>query len=248
MNTPGPPGPPAAATHVYSWVRNAIATGRLAPGERYSIYGLAEEIGYSRTPVREAILRLAQLGVVDIERNRGFVVRRLSVEEVRANYESRMLLEVPSTKAAALFGSDELKYSLRRHLVQMDDLVAQADAQGYLEWDRAFHAEILRAGNNSRVEQLAGTLRDASIQTWDLYSPGVDNSDRRRAAQQQHHDILNAIDEGDADRAGLAMQHHLETTALMLMRHVALGFDQEPPVKFTGCLRPYHDAPAAQYL
>lgn len=242
MNSPGPAEPPAAA-HVYSWVRNAIATGKLVPGERYSIYGLAEDIGYSRTPVREAILRLAQLGVIDIERNRGFVVRRLSVEEVRANYESRMLLEVPAAKAAAMSTDAELKSSLRQLLQQMDRFIADADTQGYLEWDRTFHTAIVRAGGNARVEHLAGTLRDASIQTWDIYTPGMQNANRRRGTQTQHYEILHAIESGDIDRAGQAMQVHLETTALLLMRHVASSSAQPLPEEFSGCLRPYHGLP-----
>lgn len=234
---------PSAATHAYSWVLNAIANGRLVPGERYSIYWLADELGYSRTPTREAILRLAQLGVIDIERNRGFAVRQLDVEEVRANYEARMLLEVASAKAAAARTSPELVDSLHRYLVSLDKFVAEANTPAYLEWDRALHAEIVHAGGNKRVEQLAGTLRDASIQTWDVYTPG--NPQRRRETQQQHYKIVNAIADGDVEAAGKAMQFHLESTAVLLMRRVASRTGDPLPEHFFGCLRPYPEiAPA----
>jgi len=236
--TPIPHEPPAAA-HVYSWVRNAIANGRLIAGERYSIYWLAEETGYSRTPVREAILRLAQLGIVDIERNRGFIVRRLTIEEVRANYEARLLLEVPGARAAARRADPSLTGELYVLLKRMDELLEQGDSAAQLEWDRTLHAQILGAGENSRVSAFASTLRDASVQTWELYRHNT-AQDRHRN-HQQHYDIVDAIAAGDAEAAGRAMQRHLETTALTLMRHVAKQEGLEVPAEFTGRLRPYPD-------
>lgn len=239
MNQPDPP----AAAHVYSWVRSAITSGRLVAGERYSVYWLADELGLSRTPVREAILRLAQLGVLDIERNRGFVVRQLSMEDVRANYEARMLLEVPAARAAAAFGDPSLADSLRRHLTRMDEFIAEANTPAYLEWDRVLHSEIVHAGANSRAEILANTLRDASIQTWDVYTPG--NRNRRLETQRQHYRIVEAISQGQSDEAGKAMQYHLESTALLLMRRLAANNNEPPPEEFTGRLRPYPDEPSA---
>ncbi len=238
MTTTIPNEPPAAA-HVYSWVRNAIASGRLAPGERYSIYWLAEEVGFSRTPVREAVLRLAQLGIVDIERNRGFVVRRLSMEEVRANYEARLLLEVPGARAAANHADPALVGELYVLLKRMDEFLEQGDTAAQLEWDRTLHAQILSTGENSRVSAFASTLRDASVQTWELYRHNT-AADRHRN-HQQHYDIVNAIAAGDAEAAGRAMQRHLESTALLLMRHVATQDGRELPGEFTGRLRPYPD-------
>jgi DNA-binding GntR family transcriptional regulator len=223
---------PPAANHVYSWVRNAIANGLLVPDERYSVYWLAEKLDISRTPVREAILRLAQLGVVEVERNRGFTVRRLSVEEVRANYEARMLLEVPAARAAAQLADAALTETLYQHLRRMDELAAEANIGAYLEWDRVLHAEIVRAGGNVRIELLAGSLRDASVQTWGIFTNGTWGN--TSSADKHHYAIVDAIAECAPERAARAMQGHLADTALNLMHHVAIASGEVPPEAFAG--------------
>jgi DNA-binding GntR family transcriptional regulator len=223
---------PPAANHVYSWVRNAIANGLLVPDERYSVYWLAEKLDISRTPVREAILRLAQLGVVEVERNRGFTVRRLSVEEVRANYEARMLLEVPAARAAAKLADVALIETLYQHLRRMDEYSAEANMGSYLEWDRVLHGEIVRAGGNVRVELLASSLRDASVQTWGIFTNGTLSG--TSSTDKHHHAIVDAIAEGDPERAARAMQGHLADNALNLMRHVATASGEVPPEAFAG--------------
>lgn len=233
----------SAANQVYEWVRAAIIDGRLVAGERYSIYWLSDELGFSRTPVREAILKLEALGVVEIKRNRGFVVHRLTVQEVRANYEARMMLEVPAARAAALFRDQELIDRLYGYLAHMDTLLAEADTAESLAWDRMLHSEIVRAGKNARIEHLSDSLRDSSIQAWDVYPA---EASRRPTMARQHYDIVDAIAEGDADRAGRAMQYHLENSALVLMRHTAASAGEELPEHFQGNLIPYPDAPRVE--
>ena len=93
-------------------LREEIITGALAGGSLHSIYGLAERLGVSRTPVRDAVLRLADAGMVAIERNRGVRIRGLSVDDVRKVFEARLLLEVPAAAHAARHGSDELLQEL----------------------------------------------------------------------------------------------------------------------------------------
>lgn len=224
----------STADHVYSWLCNAIAGGRLRPGEFYSVHQLATELGASRTPVREATLRLAALGVVTIQRNRGFIVEPLTVESVRENYEARILLEVAAARAAAQAQDPVLIDTLRLHLEDMDRYLAESNITAYRERDRSFHNEILSATGNPRIMQLATLLRDSSIQTWGILVIGRSNF--RSRSWQQHSRILRAIETGDVDEAGEAAREHLERSALSFMRHVAQLNDEPEPTQFAGAL------------
>ncbi|MEZ2391770.1 GntR family transcriptional regulator [bacterium RCC_150] len=227
-------GDSSAAEHVYSWLRSAIINGRLVAGERYSIYRLADELGVSRTPAREAVLKLANLGVIEIERNRGFVVRSLRVEEVRANHEARILLEVPAARAAAKYPSGALIDKLYHHLKRINEAMAQNDHESSLAWDRALHTEILSAGGNSRVVSLAAELRDSSVQAWDVYSSPLVNKNDHSEVEGQHYAIVDAIRDSQPQLAAKTMQTHLEANGLFLMRHVAEINNEPFPVRFSG--------------
>ncbi len=223
-----------AADHVYSWVRNGIANGRFRTGEQYSIHQIADELGISRTPAREAVLRLADIGLVRIDRNRGFSVEPLTAERVRLTYESRMLLEVPAAMAAARNVTHGIVASLALHMQRMDDYLAEANMDAYREWDRSFHAEIIRATGNARIVSLSALLRDASVQMWGTLSMRTPNF--RASSWEQHAAIAEAIESGDADRAGEAMRAHLLRAGLTFMRRAALAAGEPVPEEFPGLL------------
>ncbi|MFT4189442.1 MAG: GntR family transcriptional regulator, partial [Aeromicrobium sp.] len=107
---------PSAAEEVFARLREQILTGQLSAGSRQSIYRLSDSLGVSRTPVREAVLRLADLGLVTVERNRGIVVRGVRAEDVRDVFELRLLLEVPAASAAAAAADAGLVDRLRAAL------------------------------------------------------------------------------------------------------------------------------------
>lgn len=223
-----------AADHVYLWLLDAIGGDRLRVGEWYSVRWLSQETAVSRTPAREALLRIARLGLVDIKRNRGFVLRRLTVEHVRSTYETRMLFEIPAVGAAARASHRALADVLYRHLFRMDEFLAQANTAAYRESDRALHAEILGAAGNARVKSLAQTLADSSAQTWSLPSTGAAHF--RADSWQQHYDIVEAIAAKKPARAERAMREHLEGAAAGFMRYVASMNGEPLPERFSGRL------------
>ncbi len=115
---------------VFAALRQRILTGELAPGTRHSVYRLADELGVSRTPVREAVLRLADLGLVTIERNRGITIRGVRAEDVRDVFELRLLLEVPAAAGAASQVDDALAERLSDAL----DAMRHAAADRRFRW------------------------------------------------------------------------------------------------------------------
>ena len=158
--------PERLADVVYEAVRQSIMDKTLAPGTRVTETGLAKQLGVSKTPVREALLRLRRIGVIEPDGVRGGHVVRPSHSAIREAYEVREALEVFAVRSVAERVSggdlericDAAARSLKR---------AQAgDQAGFRQWDFAFHRAIAEAAANSRLTELIediftliGTLR-----------------------------------------------------------------------------------------
>jgi DNA-binding GntR family transcriptional regulator len=179
--------PRTLAAHTRQAVLAAIADGRLEPGGRYSVAQLAEQLGISRTPVREALLVLEREGRVRFERNKGVRVLETTAADVAEVFELRLLLEVPAAAKAC-------------GVVEADELRAALDAGD----GERFHELIVLAAGNRRLAAIVAGLREALA--------GAAARDAQEAAAE-HHAILAALEAGDADRAAAAMRYHLLRTA-----------------------------------
>ncbi len=182
--------PQTLASHARTAVLAAIGDGRLEPGTLHSVAQLAEQLGVSRTPVREALLMLEREGRVRFERNRGVRITAPTALDIAEVFELRLLLEVPA--AAKACGS-----------VDTGALRAALDAGD----GERFHDEILLAAGNRRLAGIIAGLRGA------LAGPGARDADEVAA---EHRAILDALEAGDADRAAAAMRYHLRRTAELL--------------------------------
>ena len=134
-------------------VRSDIVSGRSGPGTMYSVPSLANELGVSTTPVREALLELSNRGMIVPLRNRGFKVQASSLEDLENLFEMRELLErfaVISVAKRRLKDQEELK--------KLADAVAVAvkarDVGSYLETDRAFHEAFVARADNPRLTKM----------------------------------------------------------------------------------------------
>src|SRR5690606_34259105 len=119
---------------------------------QHSIYRLSEQLEVSRTPVREAVLRLADLGLVEIERNRGVRIRGVSVADVREVFELRLLLEVPAAAAAARTADDRLRSELIANVAATRRHAEAGNEPDFSRVDRDFHALVASATRNPRLE------------------------------------------------------------------------------------------------
>ena len=211
------PGRRSATDEVFARLREEILTGRLTPGSQHSVYRLSAELGVSRTPVREAVLRLADLGLVTIEKNRGIRVRGVHVEDVRDVFELRLLLEVPVAAAAARGGDPVLPVRLREVLAAMRAAADEDDVPTFAQLDRSLHAALGEAVGNARLSQEVDRLRD-SIQVRGVATFGRTRS--MRDVADEHEPIVAAVEAGDAAAAASAMRDHLVRTAALLIAQV----------------------------
>jgi len=206
------------AAHARQAVLAAIADGRMAAGERYSVAQLAEQLGISRTPVREALLVLEREGRVRFERNRGVRVLETTAADVAEVFELRLLLEVPAAvKACGIVDADALQVELDA----MGERSRAGDEPGFMDRDERFHELILLAAGNRRLAAIVAGLRDT------VRGRGASTVGRSRSLDEilaEHGAILDALRSGDADRAGAAMRYHLRRTGdLLLEQYGAAG-------------------------
>lgn len=203
---------------LFQRLRAEILSGELAQGGLHSIYALAERFDVSRTPTRDAVLRLADAGLVTIERNRGVRVRGIGVDDIRRIFELRLLLEVPATRFAAAHQAPERSRLLEGDLEIMLAAVRSGDTSAFVERDIVMHERILDAMGNERLVAQVRALRE---QTVVIDASTFGRSRSLDDVHAEHLPIVRAVIDGDVAAAGAEMTRHLVQTALLLMRQVA---------------------------
>jgi DNA-binding GntR family transcriptional regulator len=196
-------------------LRAAIISGELAPGRLYSVYELAAVLGVSRTPVREALIRLASESMVRFERNRGVRILQTTAHDLEEVFELRLLLEVPATRRAATQMDATALAALRRSYQAMCRAAESGDEAGLLKYDRRFHDALLRASGNDRLAAQVGSLRDMVL-TRGLCTAGASRSLADIA--EEHAGVLAHVEARDPDSAAAAMRAHLVHTARLLIQ------------------------------
>ena len=205
---------------------NALKPGDQIPAER----DLAERFGVSRTAVREAIKSLTEKGLIEVFVGRGTFVTNLSPDRVVESMtlllrnephtvasvqEARELLEIPTARLAAIRRTDA-------HVTRLCAICAELEEEHSIsarlvDGDTEFHVEVARATGNPVLVLLSQTIV-ALLRTERLYRDDFDST-RLPTALADHRDIVDAIADGDPDRAAQAMTEHLARVALPLTLH-----------------------------
>jgi DNA-binding GntR family transcriptional regulator len=190
-------------------LRASILSGRLVPGEIYSIGALAEQFGVSATPVREAMLDLSSAGLVEPLRNRGFRVLQADDRDLDEISTLRIMLEVPAIRRVVERASDEEIDALEPTVTAIEQAVARDDLAQFLVADRDFHLGLIELADNRRLVALVAQLRD---QTRLMGLAALAGAGHLDASAEEHRAVLEAIRARDADRAEALMRRHLEHT------------------------------------
>ncbi|MET0449846.1 MAG: GntR family transcriptional regulator [Aeromicrobium sp.] len=212
---------------VFASLRESIVSGDFPAGSLHSIYRLADLLEVSRTPVREAVLRLADIGLVTIERNRGVRIRGVTVADVREVFELRLMIEVPAAAYAASRADPLMISSIATELEHMRRSAAADDESEFTSHDRLLHWAIGAATGNARLQVEVATLRDS------IQARGASTIRRSRGMSElaeEHAPIVEAISTADPVAAAAHMEQHLVNTATLLMEQVAVeGVDIVDP-------------------
>lgn len=201
-------------------LRSEILDGTFSPGERLTEIALAERYSVGRGSIRSALVELRAEGLVDIEANRGAMVRRISLEEAIEVAEARQVLEALLAARAAHSDDSGAKQSLLEIVEEMGDAVAAKDNARYSALNRALHGRIWEIGGHRVGHDLVTNLRNRSAhhQYRLAVMPG-----RSEESLQQHSAIVDAIVAGDAEGASESMSRHLDSVIEVLSQWSELG-------------------------
>jgi DNA-binding GntR family transcriptional regulator len=188
-------------------LRAAVISGQLEAPQIYSAPILAEQFGVSPTPVREAMIQLANDGLFESVRNKGFRVREPSDEELDELAELRMLLEVPTVRRLAETGvAPEALAELRELAKGIEKAAADNDLIAHVTIDLDYHCKLLALAGNKHLVEIVRSLKARSRIT------GLRNladTGQLVPSAHEHTQILDMIAAGDADGAERVMRNHI---------------------------------------
>lgn len=207
--------PPMMVDIIYGRLRQAITERRLEPGSLVTEQGLADQLNVSKTPVREALARLRQVGLIEPDGRRGLRVIKLSVEGLRQIFELREALETYVAGRAAERADAARSAVISRAAQASLDAALRGDVPGFHREDRAFHGEIAQAvGNPQMAQQIENAV--AQVQTI-LRREAFPNMDEVIKCARDHVRIAAAIEAGARDTAAREMAAHIRKVHELLV-------------------------------
>jgi DNA-binding GntR family transcriptional regulator len=214
-----PSGHALLADDLFDFIKDAIVTGDLQPGERLVEDALAQAASVSRTPVREALRKLKAAGLVTSS-GRSFVVATLSSAELNELWMVMEHLQALATRMAANNRSHVDLVGLEQIVAQGREATRVGDIRAVVELNRQFHNAIHSASGNSYLATQIGTIIIRIEQIQDFTT-----ARSRQEAQRGHEEILAAIEDRDGDAAEAAIRAHLnqQFTTMATPRRVTAG-------------------------
>src|SRR5918997_1056796 len=202
-----------ATDRAYAFTKGRVLDSTFAGGDFITEGEVAEALGMSRTPVREAFLRLEGEGLLRLYPKRGALVVPVSAGEVGAVMETRALVERFAFAKAIERGAD-ITDAMRAEIARQEARAAEGDLDGFVEADRAFHTLLVAAADNPIVLSLYDSLRDRQQR---MGVTALRREPRRRAQDlDEHRALTEAVAAGDVERTLELLDAHLYGTLVLL--------------------------------
>lgn len=192
---------------VFNTLRQAILRGELKPGERLMEIQLANKLGVSRTPIREAIRKLELEGLVLMIPRKGAEVAQITEKSLRDVLEVRRALENLAVQLACLRMSPQTLADLKAAARAFEEILGGEDVTAVAEADVAFHDVIYMATDNQRLISLLNNLREQ------MYRYRVEYLKKKECHKQllwEHQEIIRAIEAGEIDVATKITEQHID--------------------------------------
>lgn len=202
---------------VFNTLRQAILKGELAPGERLMEIQLADRLGVSRTPIREAIRKLELEGLVLMIPRKGAKVARISEKSLRDVLEVRRSLEELAIELACQRMDEEAVEELEKKQEEFRNAVLKGNAMEIAETDEAYHDVIFKGTCNDRLVQMINNLRE---QMYRYRLEYIKDKDKRQALVAEHENILEAVRRGRVTDAKEAMREHIDNQEITVSKNI----------------------------
>lgn len=202
---------------VFQTLRQAILKGELQPGERLMEIKLAERLGVSRTPIREAIRKLELEGLVVMVPRKGAAVANITEKDTKDVLEVRRTLEMFAVEVACDRISEEQLEQLKKAARDFEASKGSMDVIRIAETDMLFHEIIYEATQNERLVQMLNNLRENMYRYRIEY---LKDSNYYDSLMSEHREILEAIEAGDKQRARACMESHINNQQRAVIRKI----------------------------
>ena len=202
---------------VFYTLRQAILKGELKPGERLMEMQLANQLGVSRTPIREAIRKLELEGLVLMIPRRGAVVAKITEKDLRDVLEVRTSLEKLAIELACQRMPDETIPDLRQALEAFKEALKKEDLTAQAEKDEQFHDVIFKSTGNQRLIQMLNNLRE---QMYRYRLEYLNDSSAHERLVEEHEAIIQALSVKDKEKAADIIARHIYNQELSVIRKI----------------------------
>ena len=192
---------------VYEHLRERILNGNIKAGERLVEADLADRIGTSRTPVREALHTLEREGLVEAQHRVGYIVRPISELEVLELCEIRLSLESLALRWALQKDAEGLAARLRENITRCRQRIADGDLKAFVDMDAQFHDLISRVADSGRLMEMTNNIRRYMLR---YRIQSIYSQDNVQRALKGHSAVLAAVEAGDKKGAQRALRLHIK--------------------------------------
>jgi DNA-binding GntR family transcriptional regulator len=190
----------------YFLLRDRLVSLRLPPGAMLNERELSRELGLGRTPLREAIRRLADENLVEVYPRRGIFASGIDIGDLGSVSEVRAELEAFAARLAAARATAEQRAACAALIAELDAGREETDARKLIEFDQRIHRHIYSCTRNDMLE---ATLEQYFVLTLRLWFLALERVERLDDAVQEHRELLEAVLDRDGERAGAVMRRHV---------------------------------------
>lgn len=200
---------------VFESIRSAIINGSLKPGERLMEVQMAEKLGVSRTPIREAIRKLELEGLVVMIARKGAYVADLSLKDITDVLEIRAALEGLAAGLASIRISEEEVASIEAVAMKFHKAIENDDFEGMIQMDIQFHDLIFIATRNEKLIQISNNLREQVQRFREIY---ISKANKSKDLAKEHYEITEAISNRNIDLAEKLARKHIENAENYILK------------------------------
>ncbi len=202
----------------YNLIKEKIIKCELMPGSDISEAQVAEELGMSRTPVREALLRLEQEKFVNIYPRKGIIVSPISVKDIYEVFQVRQMVEPYIAKASYKKMSKKYLLNMEKKFEEIAYGLEESSRMEFFDLDIEFHKYIIKSGDNDHSIEFMNKIYDLDYRIRVMSTFGRDDIKERSAPE--HSAIINALINGDESKIKTTLEQHLESSRKAALKRI----------------------------
>ena len=201
---------------IYKGLRKKIISGNLLPGSSLVEREISNEYSISRTPVREILWRLASDGLLEQEPSGGYIIRKISLEEIFNIFQTREGIEGIAARLACQKGDDNFFLKINEIGKKIKKIDIEKNSREGVLFGRKLHDLIITTANNPFLLQFYYKLRDLTSLTRNITEKSIIIE---KKSQESHLDIINSLKEKDEEKSEYYMREHLRITCRLMTTH-----------------------------